>query len=186
MRKIYFIFVCLLFAGCASKVVAPLDFEGGLTTLNNLSRGELNLACDDAAFLVKLFDSHDGVIFKYTAMKIAYPKEAQEEHTGSDMDLYNAVYGEYNNFEARILAPFTNDREAYGKVAATVVNTDIRNVFSASFIRYLGLMDKTMLDEYVQVAFCGGKRSDNFMSPADVDDKLLQEAILRKLKELKK
>lgn len=185
MRKIYFIFVCLLFTGCASKAVTPLDFEGGLTTLNNLSRGELNLACDDAAFLIKLFDSHDGVIFKYTAMKIAYPNET-EKYAGSDKDLYNAVYGEYKNFEERILAPFTNNSEAYRKVAATVINTDIRNVFNASFFRYLGLMDKMMLDEYVKVTFCGGKRSDSFMSPADVDVKLLQEAILRKLKELKK
>lgn len=185
MRKIVLLFVFLSFIGCASKAVVPLEFEGGLPTLNNLSRGELNLACDDASFLIRLFDSHDGVIFKYTSMKIAYPKTTQE-HASSDKDLYNAVNGEYKNFEERILAPFTNNQEAYRKVAATVVNTDIRNVFNASFMRYLGLMDKAMLDEYIHATFCGGKRTNNFMAPSDVNSQLLQEAILKKLKELKK
>lgn len=179
------IFICLVFVSCSSKQVIPLDFDAGIPTLNNLSRGELNLACDDARYLVGMFMNHDGIIFEYTAVQIAYPSYIKD-FKESKKKLFTLVADEYQNFQERILAPYRNNADAYAKVHSTVIDTDAQNVFSASFMNYLGLTDESGLDEYINVTFCGEKRTKKFLSPSDVDNAQLEFAIIEKLKEFKK
>lgn len=186
MKKIFFICVCLITtAGCASKPVLLEDSDAGLPTLNNLSRGELNLACEDARYLEKLFLSHEGVIFEFTAVKIAYPQEIESFDPGRK-GLFDLIDTEYKDFQGRILAPYKNNAEAYGKVEATVISVDVGNVFKAAFLNYLGLMDTAKLGEYIRVSFCGNSKTEEFMSPADVGNSQIHSAILAKLKKLKK
>lgn len=185
MKKIFLVFTCLIFASCAAKQAIPIDFDAGVPTLNNLSRGELNLACDDAKYLVGMFMNYDGIIFEYTAVQIAYPDNAGN-YDESKKKLFRLVADEYQNFQERILAPYRNNKDAFAKVLSTVINTDAQNVFSASFINYLGLTNQNGLDNYINATFCGDKKVKEFLSPSDIDNNQMELAIVEKLKKLKK